>query len=65
MEFDPSRPRVTLFDPRLPEFIQWVRISRLTVREHSLDVLLQRYRNNVGVEVTDRTGTLELVVELQ
>ena len=65
MEFDPSRPRITLFDPRLPEFIQWVRISRLTVREHSLDVLLQRYRNNVGVEVTDRTGTLELVVELQ
>jgi len=28
-------------------------------------VLLQRYRNNVGVEVTDRTGALELVVELQ
>jgi len=65
LEFDPARPRVTLYGPRLPEFIQWMRISRLTVREHSLDVLLQRYRNNVGVEVTERTGALELVVELQ
>jgi len=65
LDFDAERPRVTLFGPRLPEFIQWVRISRLTVREHSLDVQLQRYRNNVGVEVTDRTGALELVVELQ
>ena len=65
LDFDSSRPRVTLFGPRLPEFIQWMRISRLTVREHSLDVLLQRYRNNVGVEVTDRSGALELVVELQ
>jgi hypothetical protein len=42
-----------------------MRINRLAVREHSLDVLLQRYRNNVGVEVMHRNGSLELVVELQ
>ena len=65
LDFDPAKPRVTLLSPRLPDFIQWMRISRLTVREHSLDVLLQRYRNNVGVEVMDRSGALELAVELQ
>ena len=65
LDFEPTKPRVTLFGPRLPDFIQWMRISRLGVREHSLDVLLQRYRNNVGVEVTDRRGGLELAVELQ
>jgi len=42
-----------------------MRISRLNVREHSLDVMLQRYRNNVGVEVTQRSGVLDVVIELQ
>ena len=65
LDFDPIRPKVALSAPRLPEFIQWMRIGRLAVREHSLDMLLQRYRNNVGVEVMHRTGALELVVELQ
>jgi glycogen debranching enzyme len=65
MDFDAAKPRVTLFGPRLPDFIQWMRISRLAVQENSLDVLLQRYRNNVGVEVTDRSGALELAVELR
>ena len=65
LEFDPVRPKIALSAPRLPEFIQWMRIARLAVREHSVDVLLQRYRNNVGVEVMHRTGALELVVELQ
>jgi glycogen debranching enzyme len=65
LDFDPARPKVALGAPHLPEFIQWMRISRLAVREHSIDVLLQRYRNNVGVEVMHRTGSLELVVELQ
>ncbi|HEY9067229.1 MAG TPA: amylo-alpha-1,6-glucosidase [Burkholderiaceae bacterium] len=65
LNFEPVKPKVAMTAPHLPEFIQWMRISRLNVREHSLDVMLQRYRNNVGVEVTQRSGALDVVIELQ
>ena len=47
---------VSLQAPRLPDFIDWVRIGGLRVGSGSLDLTLQRYTNNVGVEVTRNDG---------
>ncbi len=47
---------VSLQTPRLPDFIDWVNIGNLRVGSCSLDLTLQRYTNNVGVEVTRNDG---------
>jgi len=64
LEFHPGGPEVSLRSPRLPEFIQWMKVNRLAVREHSVDLLLQRYRNNVGIEVTRKDGDIEVKVAI-
>ena len=64
LDFHPGKPEVSLHAPRLPEFIQWMRVSQLSVREHSVDLLLQRYQNNVGIEVTRKQGEIEVVVAI-
>lgn len=42
---------VSLRAPRLPPFIDWLRLSRVGMPGASCDLLLQRYERNVGVEV--------------
>jgi glycogen debranching enzyme len=64
LDFHPGGPEVSLHAPRLPEFIQWMKVNRLSVRGHSVDLLLQRYRNNVGIEVTRKEGDLEVKVAI-
>ena len=64
LDFHPAKPEVALRSPRLPEFIQWMKVSGLAVREHSVDLLLQRYRNNVGIEVMRKQGDIEVVVAI-
>jgi hypothetical protein len=54
---------VSLRAPRLPDFVQWVKVRHLAVGAHSLDLLLQRYENNgVGVEVMRKSGPVGIVV---
>jgi len=64
LDFHPGGPEVSFHAPRLPEFIQWMKVNRLSVRGHSVDLLLQRYRNNVGIEVTRKEGDLEVKVAI-
>ncbi|HEU5296600.1 MAG TPA: amylo-alpha-1,6-glucosidase [Burkholderiaceae bacterium] len=60
LEFDASRRRLRLRSPRLPGFVDWLRIERLRVADAQVDLLLQRYRESVGVNVTQRTGDVEV-----
>jgi len=64
LDFHPDRPEVRLRAPRLPDFIEWMRVSGLQVRGQSVDLLLQRYENNVGIEVTRKQGDIEVVVNI-
>ena len=47
---------VSFHAPRLPEFIDWMRVSGLQVGAASVDLKLQRYTRSVGVEVTRNDG---------
>jgi glycogen debranching enzyme len=49
---------VSLHAPRLPEFIDWVRIYNLAIGDRSVDLLLQRYDNYVGIEVLGKRGSI-------
>jgi glycogen debranching enzyme len=64
LDFHPGGPEVSLRAPRLPEFIQWMKVNRLSVRGHGVDLLLQRYRNNVGIEVMRKDSEMEVKVAI-
>ena len=64
LDFHPGGPEISLRSPRLPEFIQWMRVNHLGVGQHTADLLLQRYRNNVGIEVMRKQGDIEVKVAI-
>ena len=53
---------IRLHNPRLPPFIDWLRITRLGAPGPSCDLLLQRYERNVGVEVVRKDPELRVSV---
>lgn len=52
---------VTFTRPRLPEFLDEIRIRNLRVGPHTLDLLLDRHAQDVGINVLRRTGPVEVV----
>jgi hypothetical protein len=45
----------------LPEAIEWLRITDLTIGEASVDLLLTRHAYDVGVTVLRREGSIDIV----
>jgi glycogen debranching enzyme len=64
LEVGAGSPGVRFCAPRLPEFIQWVRVHKLSIGDRHVDLLLQRYRNNVGIDVTAKHGDVDVVVAI-
>src|SRR5262249_42513608 len=56
------RRRVLLRHPALPAFLDEVRLRGLRVGEASVDLLVTRHPEDVGVNVLRRTGHVEVVV---
>jgi glycogen debranching enzyme len=63
LEIDGLRRRVTLRQPRLPSMLEWVRFTRLTVRDAELDLLCERRGDDVGTSVMRRSGDVALITE--
>jgi hypothetical protein len=62
MRISAPQAQVRFCYPILPEFLQEIRISNLKVGKASVDLLLQRHGDDVGVNVTRREGDVEIVV---
>ena len=62
LEFDAAQRSVRMRSPRLPPFVDWLRIVGLQIGDAQVDLLLQRYRDSVGVDVTRRDGDIEVAV---
>jgi glycogen debranching enzyme len=62
LEFDACARLLRFRSPRLPPFVDWLRVERLSVADAQVDLLLQRYRDSVGVDVTRRLGEVEVSV---
>jgi len=56
------RGRVCFFRPRLPAYLHSIRVSNLKVQEGSVDLLLERHGDRIGVHVLGREGKVEVVV---
>lgn len=59
---DAHERRIQLRSPRLPAFVDRLRLRGIGVSNGSVDLLLQRYKDSVGVEVTRREGKVEVSV---
>ncbi|HZP86103.1 MAG TPA: amylo-alpha-1,6-glucosidase [Burkholderiales bacterium] len=62
--FDASHRTVRLAHPRLPRFLDWVKIRRLPVGEARVDLILERHGDSVAVDVLGREGQLEVSLVL-
>lgn len=62
LEIDAGHAQISLHTPRLPAFIDWLRISRLGAPGPSCDLLLTRHERSVGVEVLRKDADLRVSV---
>jgi glycogen debranching enzyme len=62
LEIHADRSEIVLQTPRLPSFIDWIRISRLGAPGPSVDLHLQRYERNVGIEVMRKDADVRVTV---
>ncbi|HJU71681.1 MAG TPA: amylo-alpha-1,6-glucosidase [Paucimonas sp.] len=62
LSFHPERREIRFRHPRLPPFLETVEIRDLSVNGATVDLLLQRYPNNVGINVMRKEGNIEVVV---
>ena len=60
--FQPDRPEIVLRRPRLPDYIQWLKIGALSIRQGSVELLLRRDEHNVGIDVLNKRGDVEISV---
>lgn len=63
-EFDAASRALRLRHPRLPEFLDWVRVRNLRIGETRIDILLRRHGTDVAVNVLQRSGPAEVEVIL-
>jgi glycogen debranching enzyme len=62
LSFAPDKPEIRFRNPRLPPFLDSVEIRDLSIRGCTVDLLLERYPNNVGVNILRKDGPVEVVV---
>jgi glycogen debranching enzyme len=61
LEIDAGSSTLSLLDARLPVFLDHLRVENLSVGDASVDVVIQRQRSGVGVEVLERRGNVTVV----
>lgn len=62
LSFHPECSEIRFWHPQLPPFLDDVEICGLSIGDATLDLRLQRYPNNVGINVERKTGKAEIVV---
>ena len=63
LEIDGPRRRVILRSPRLPQSLEWLRLSRLAIDDAEIDLFCERRGDDVSISVTRRSGQISVVTE--
>ena len=63
LEIDAPRRRVVFRSPRLPESIEWLRLTGLAIGGAQLDLLCERRGDDVGISVLARKGDIAITTE--
>ncbi|MGE5650201.1 amylo-alpha-1,6-glucosidase [Noviherbaspirillum sp. UKPF54] len=61
LSFNPRQSEIRFRHPQLPPFLESVEIRNLQINGATVDLLLERYPNNVGVNVLRKDGNAEVV----
>ncbi|HYX63693.1 MAG TPA: glycogen debranching N-terminal domain-containing protein, partial [Burkholderiales bacterium] len=64
VEIDCAGSRVVMRRPRLPHFLDWLSIKRLSVGEARVDLMMRRHDSSVAVNLVAREGAAEVEVLL-
>jgi glycogen debranching enzyme len=64
LEIDCGARKVRLRRPRLPHFIDWMTVKRLSIGEARVDLMLRRHDSSVAVNLLARQGSAEVEVML-
>ena len=59
-----STAKLALRKPRLPHFIDWMTVKRLTVGTASVDLMIRRHDSSVAVSLLAQNGAAEVEVML-
>ncbi len=62
LRFEPEAPRVALDHPRLPDYLNWLRIRRIRHHGGELDLVVRRHGRDIAVNIERREGPMELNV---
>jgi glycogen debranching enzyme len=63
LEVDGVRRRVIFRQPRLPESLDWLRLTNLSIGAAELDLLCERRGQDVGISVLRKVGDVTLATE--
>jgi glycogen debranching enzyme len=61
LHIDAPNRRLSLHRAALPEHLEWVRLTNLSIGDARLDLLLTRHAHDVGITVLGRKGDIEIV----
>jgi len=64
IEVDCGAAKLRLRKPRLPHFIDWMTVRRLSIGAASVDLMLRRHDSSVAVNLLARNGAAEVEVML-
>src|SRR5690606_2112901 len=59
LRFDPGAPCIQLPHPRLPEYLDWLRIRGLAHKGCQLDLVVRRHGQDIAVNIERRQGPIE------
>ena len=62
LTFDPQAKQLHFKNPQLPPFLDRIEIKNLGLGDATADLILERYPNNVGINVINKKGDLTVVV---
>ena len=63
LEVDGRRRRVILRQPRMPQALEWMRLTNVSVDDGGMDLLCERRGDDVGISVIRRHGDVRLMTE--
>lgn len=62
LEFAPEKPQLRFIHPRLPDYLHWLEIRNLRLRDGAVDLIVRRERRDVAVNVLHKDGDVEVAV---
>jgi glycogen debranching enzyme len=64
LSFSPEKPQVRFDHPQLPAYINWMHIKNLRFDGGSIDLVLRRHANDVGINVERKEGDIEVAIRV-